>query len=61
LIRTLPLLNWFFWLSSIKWKCIRFFIWAHVLFSLPSDDDDDGRGDSDNVVDIFIMKAYRAY
>jgi hypothetical protein len=34
---------------------------THVLFSLPSDDDDDGRGDSDNVVDIFIIKAYRAY
>jgi hypothetical protein len=29
-----------------------------LLFSLPSDDDD-GRGGSD-VVDIFIMKAYRA-
>jgi hypothetical protein len=33
---------------------------THVLFSLPSDDDDGG-GDSDNVVDIFIIKAYRAY
>jgi hypothetical protein len=30
-----------------------------LLFSLPSDDDD-GRGADDNVVDIFIIKAYRA-
>jgi hypothetical protein len=33
---------------------------ADVLFSLPSNDDDGG-GDNDNVVDIFIIKAFRAY